>query len=102
MLLCTAGARGVHEARAAEVRRAEMADVHGQIRLGVGSRSARSVRTGLQPIRSGRKAAAILAAVGEDPQAIGWERAAPGLLPAGSAVDPTAPPLFPRVDAAAA
>jgi methionyl-tRNA synthetase len=39
-----------------------------------------------------------LAAVGEDPSAIAWERARPGLLAAGATVDAAAGPLFPRVE----
>jgi methionyl-tRNA synthetase len=40
----------------------------------------------------------ILGAVGEAGDAIGWERAAPGLLASGSTVDASSGPLFPRVE----
>src|SRR5262249_34331832 len=40
----------------------------------------------------------ILGAVGEAGDAIGWERAVPGLLAGGSVVDASSGPLFPRIE----
>jgi hypothetical protein len=42
----------------------------------------------------------ILGALGDDPDAIGWDRVAYGLTPARSGIAP-AEPLFPRIDAPA-